>query len=101
MIAGVILGGGEGKRMGSVTAESPNVLLKYRGKPLVDYSLECLQKAQVEPIYVVVGHKADLVCHYLAKKKSRIFLAILGNTCSMQYGAIAPRLQQTQKHWCS
>jgi dTDP-glucose pyrophosphorylase len=53
----MILAGGRGKRLGDI----PNnkCMLVVRGKPLIEYSLECASRTGVDEIIIVVGYKAE------------------------------------------
>ncbi len=57
-IAVVVLAAGKGKRMRS---EEPKVIKKLLEKPVVVWSLETLKSAGLNEIYVVVGHRSELV----------------------------------------
>jgi dTDP-glucose pyrophosphorylase len=58
----VVLAGGKGKRMNS---ESPKVIQKIAGRPMISYSLENLRKAHFGRIIVVVGYKHEIVEEYI------------------------------------
>src|SRR6185295_2056603 len=62
-IAAVILGAGLGKRMRS---ELPKVLHPVCGEAMIDHVLRAVQSAGIERIYVVTGHKGELVEKHLA-----------------------------------
>jgi CTP:phosphocholine cytidylyltransferase-like protein len=51
--------------MGSLTIDFPKALLPFRGKPLVEYSLDCLTDARVDSMHVVIGHERDKISAYL------------------------------------
>jgi dTDP-glucose pyrophosphorylase len=53
----LILAGGRGKRLGDIP--SNKCMLVVRGKPLIEYSLDCAGKAGVDEIIVVVGYRAE------------------------------------------
>jgi bifunctional UDP-N-acetylglucosamine pyrophosphorylase / glucosamine-1-phosphate N-acetyltransferase len=62
----VILAAGMGKRMNSTL---PKVLCPAKGRPLVDYVLDVLDKLDVQKQIVVVGYRADDVKAALAPRK--------------------------------
>jgi len=66
---GVVLAGGKGSRMGSLAVDCPKVLIQHRGKPLLDYAVDCLEEARVDPIYVVIGHGARKMQHYCGSRR--------------------------------
>lgn len=61
-ITAVILAAGKGKRMGSDEgSEIPKVMFKIHGRPMIEYSIENMQKAGIERIVLVVGYKKEMV----------------------------------------
>ena len=60
-VVAVILAAGKGVRMQS---DIPKVFHKLRGKPLLQYVVETVQKIGVLDIYIVVGHKKELITEY-------------------------------------
>jgi dTDP-glucose pyrophosphorylase len=50
----VIMAGGYGKRLGSLTKNCPKALLKFNNKPLLQYILENLKKNNFNNIYISV-----------------------------------------------
>lgn len=56
---GLILAAGRGSRMGPLTQERPKCLVELRGKPLLHYQLEALQKAHISPLYLVGGYRCN------------------------------------------
>ncbi|MBI4281888.1 MAG: nucleotidyltransferase family protein [Chloroflexi bacterium] len=55
-ISAILLAAGESTRMGRLKA-----LLPWQGSTLVEYQVESLQKAAVEEVVLVVGHRGDEV----------------------------------------
>ncbi|NKB49851.1 MAG: NTP transferase domain-containing protein [Alphaproteobacteria bacterium] len=56
-IAGVVLGGGQSRRMGVVN----KLLVKVDGKPMIRHAVDNLKAAGASPIVVVTGHEAERV----------------------------------------
>ena len=56
-IAGVVLGGGQSRRMGVVN----KLLVKVDGKPMIRHAVDNLRAAGADPIIVVTGHEAERV----------------------------------------
>ncbi len=54
-ISALILAGGEGTRMHPLTLTQPKPLLPVAGKPMIKWTIEALQRAGIEDIYVLVG----------------------------------------------
>jgi bifunctional N-acetylglucosamine-1-phosphate-uridyltransferase/glucosamine-1-phosphate-acetyltransferase GlmU-like protein len=63
--AGIILAAGKGRRLGSFHGNK--VLAPFRGKPLIVYALNLLQKQHI-PSYVVVGYGKEKVISVLGKQ---------------------------------
>jgi mannose-1-phosphate guanylyltransferase len=59
-VQAVILAGGEGTRMRSVS-DTPKVLLPLGGKPIIVHQLEWLQKAGFSKVFLCLGYRADLI----------------------------------------
>lgn len=56
-IAGVVLGGGQSRRMGVVN----KLLAKVDGKPMIRHAVDTVRDAGADPVIVVTGHEADRV----------------------------------------
>lgn len=59
--AAIVLAAGKGVRMKS---ELPKVFHSLAGKPMLEYVISTLKKLGVSRIYVVVGHKKELIIDY-------------------------------------
>jgi len=57
----VVLGAGLGKRLSSVTANMPKVLLKVGEKTLIEHNVDKLRKIGINDIAVVIGYKGEMV----------------------------------------
>ncbi len=57
----VILAGGEGIKLRPVTYEIPKSLLPIHGKPLVEYTIEVLKKADIRNIIFAIGHLGNKI----------------------------------------
>ena len=66
----MVMAAGLGKRMRPLTATTPKPLVRVKGKPLIDYSLDRLADAGVARAVVNVHYLADAVEAHLAKRKS-------------------------------
>ncbi|KXA90393.1 hypothetical protein AKJ57_04170 [candidate division MSBL1 archaeon SCGC-AAA259A05] len=61
----VILAAGIGERMRPLTYTHPKGLLPVAGKPILDYVLESLKRAETENVEIVVGYrKEDIIGRY-------------------------------------
>lgn len=60
----VILAGGEGIKLRPLTYELPKALIPVQGKPLVEYTIELLKKADIRNIIFTVGHLGEKIIKY-------------------------------------
>jgi mannose-1-phosphate guanylyltransferase len=64
----VVLAGGLGTRLRPILADRPKVLAPVAGRPFLDHLLEWLERQGVERVILSLGHLADQVEAYLAKR---------------------------------
>ncbi|MFQ5533634.1 MAG: sugar phosphate nucleotidyltransferase [Sphingomonadales bacterium] len=57
----VILAAGTGSRLAPLTDKLPKGLLEVGGTPLLGHSLNCLERAGVNEIILIIGHRGDLI----------------------------------------
>lgn len=55
----LILAGGRGKRLGGTCDEKNKCMISINGKPLIEYSLDCVIQTNLSEIIIVVGYKAE------------------------------------------
>ncbi|MGZ3769099.1 MAG: nucleotidyltransferase family protein [Bdellovibrio sp.] len=60
----VLMAGGLGTRLGSLTADCPKPMLKVGNKPLLETILENLIEHGFKHIYIAVNHRAEVVKDY-------------------------------------
>lgn len=72
----VILIGGLGTRLGSLTADCPKPLLPVAGRPFVDSILWHLSRFGFERVLLLAGYRADKVAEYVRESQYRDRLAI-------------------------
>ncbi|MBL4655974.1 MAG: NTP transferase domain-containing protein [Bacteroidia bacterium] len=70
-----IMAAGKGTRMGSTL---PKPLIPLKGKPILQYIIEAFQKAGIEEIIVIVGHKRNEIkkaigdqVHYIVQNEQK------------------------------
>ncbi len=61
----IILSAGKGTRFGEYCEGKPKSMLELKGKPLMQYHIDCAAKFNLEPI-VIKGYNADKI-HYNIK----------------------------------
>ncbi len=64
----VILCGGRGTRLGSITKKIPKSLVEIKGKPIIWYILNILKKNKFNHFILPIGYKGDQIKNYLEKK---------------------------------
>jgi len=64
----LILAGGRGKRIGEVSDDRNKCMVKIKGKPLIEYSLDCASQTNISEIVIVVGYKAEEIINTYGNK---------------------------------
>ena len=67
----IILAAGQGTRMGSETGDKPKCLIKYKGKPLINYTIETMQACGIDDIIIIDGYKSKVLQSYLSNDNVR------------------------------
>lgn len=57
----VIMAGGKGTRLATVTKNIPKPMVPIEGKPLLEYQIENLKENGVKSIILIVGHLGDVI----------------------------------------
>lgn len=60
----VIMAGGKGTRLASVTKDVPKPMVPINGKPLLEYQIENLKQSGVDNAILVVGYLGDVIKDY-------------------------------------
>lgn len=55
----IIMAAGKGSRLGSLTKGKPKSFVEIKGKKLIEYNLQLLQKYHVDEIIIVTGYQTD------------------------------------------
>ena len=63
--SGIILAAGFGKRMRNLTRENPKPLIEFRGKPLIQYSIDFLESLEVQEIIINVHYKSEQIIEFV------------------------------------
>jgi len=61
----IIMAGGIGKRLGTLTEDTPKPLLKIGDKPIIEYTIDHLIKYGVENIHVSINYKGEQIEAFL------------------------------------
>ena len=68
----IILAGGLGTRLKSVVNEVPKVMAPVEGKPFLEYTLEYLNKFDINNVILAVGYKHELIKKYFKDKYKKL-----------------------------
>jgi len=60
----VIMAGGKGTRISSVSKDIPKPLLMIEGKPVLEHEIECLRKQGFTDIIITVSHLGNMIMDY-------------------------------------
>ncbi len=92
----VILCGGRGTRLGSITKKIPKSLVQIKGKPILWYIIQTLKRNGFNQFIFPLGYKGNLIKEYLKKKDFKDYnlkLIYTGNDTP-----IAKRIFQIKKY---
>lgn len=65
----VIMAGGLGQRLGSLTRRTPKPMLKISGKPILEHIIETLSLQGFNNIFISVFYKKEIIKKYFRKQK--------------------------------
>ncbi len=60
----VIMAGGKGTRISSVSGNIPKPMIKIDGKPVLEYEMECLRNQKITDIILTVGYLGNVIADY-------------------------------------
>lgn len=60
----VIMAGGKGTRIASVSTEIPKPMIRIADKPILYYQIECLKNQGLKDIIIVIGHLGHIIKEY-------------------------------------
>ena len=60
----VIMAGGKGTRLGSMTKDIPKPMISIENKPILEYQIESLRKSNITDIILVIGYLGDVIKEY-------------------------------------
>ena len=61
----IILAAGEGSRLRPLTENIPKCMVKFKGKPIIDYIIEATYNSEITDITIVNGYKSHVLEKYL------------------------------------
>ena len=62
---GIILAAGQGSRMGPETDDKPKCMITYKGKPLINYTIDVMRSCGIMDIIIVNGYKKEILVSHL------------------------------------
>jgi NDP-sugar pyrophosphorylase family protein len=65
----IILAAGKGERLGKITKRIPKPMVKFNGKPILEYNVELCRKSGITDIYINVHHLSDVIIDYFGDGK--------------------------------
>ena len=65
----VIMAGGRGTRLSSISNEIPKPMFPIVGKPILEYQINSLKKSGIISIILIVGHLKDKIVEYFGDGK--------------------------------
>lgn len=68
----IILGAGLGTRLATLTEKKPKSLLRINDKTILKHQIECLNKAGIEDITMIIGHMADKIKQFCEENSLNI-----------------------------
>lgn len=95
---GIIVAGGLGTRMASITNNSvPKLLLPIMNKPLIDYQLELFHKNGINNIIIAAGISHEKIKIYIdsnAQKFSKLSITIIGESSPLGSGGCLKLIEE-------
>jgi NDP-sugar pyrophosphorylase family protein len=73
----VILAGGLGTRISSISTTTPKALLQIAGKPFLEWKISELKRSGVEKIYLLTGYLSEKIEHYISLNKFDLEIEII------------------------
>jgi dTDP-glucose pyrophosphorylase len=55
----LVLAAGRGKRLDDMSANRNKCMLEINGKPIIEYSLDCFVRTDINEIIIIVGYRAE------------------------------------------
>lgn len=66
----VIMAGGKGTRISSISADVPKPMIKINDKPVLQYQIECLKEQGITDYILTVSHLKEVIMDYFGDGKS-------------------------------
>jgi L-glutamine-phosphate cytidylyltransferase len=79
----LILAAGEGNRLKPLTEKIPKCMVKFKGKPIIDYILETCYNSGITDVTIVNGYKKDVLEKHLNNQNIKFLTNEKYNTTNM------------------
>ena len=76
----LIMAGGFGKRLGSMTRDLPKPLVKVAGRPILDHVLYALENAGILKIEIAVHYRADQIRSFVQQRPNVAEISLIEET---------------------
>jgi dTDP-glucose pyrophosphorylase len=67
----LVMAGGRGTRLGTLTQNVPKPLLAVRGRPILDHVLARIEEAEATKVFISVHHFSDQIKSFIATRSNR------------------------------
>jgi dTDP-glucose pyrophosphorylase len=64
----LILAGGRGKRLDELSANSNKCMIRVHGRPVIEYSLDCVVETDIEEIIIIIGYRAEDIINHIGNQ---------------------------------
>lgn len=71
----LMLAGGYGTRLSDLRTDRNKCMIEVKGRPVIEYSLECAAGLDIDEIVVVVGHRAEDIIKHVGESFRRVRVA--------------------------
>jgi len=65
----VIIAGGKGTRISSISKQVPKSMIEINGKPIIEYQIELAKKYNLTDIIITIGYLGDVIKNYFKNGK--------------------------------
>ena len=96
------MAGGKGTRLSSITNdEIPKSMVCLKGKPILEYQIECLKKNGITDIFIVIGHLGEKIKNYFGDgSKWGVFISYFEETVPLGTAGALYYLKNDIKDTC-
>lgn len=98
----IIMAGGKGTRLSSITNdEVPKAMVCLKGKPILEYQIECLKRNGITDIFIVIGHLGEKIKNYFGDgSKWGVFVSYFEETAPLGTAGALYYLKNDIKDTC-